>query len=130
MTILLEILAVAAVVFVAASFVVGRFDGMAAAPPDVGDDNLPAGRLASHTVDRARFGLAFRGYRMAEVDGVLDRLRDELADRDTELDALRGSTEESQAHAAPEAPGSGELFSASAADEPPVTDGQLTLGEQ
>ena len=106
MTILLEILAVAAVIFGAASFVVGRFDGMAVAPPDVGDDNLPAGRLAAHMVDRARFGLAFRGYRMSEVDGVLDRLRDEIADRDSELDALRGAA------------------------EPPETDGQLTLGEQ
>lgn len=107
MTILLEILAVAAVVFAVAAFLVGRFDGMATAAPDVGDDNLPAGRLAAHMVDRARFGLAFRGYRMSEVDGVLDRLRDELADRDTELESLRGTP-----------------------DEVPTTDGQLSLGEQ
>lgn len=109
-TILLEILAVAAVVFGVAAFVAGRFDGMAAARPDIGDDNLPPGRLAAHMVDRARFGLAFRGYRMAEVDRVLDRLRDEIADRDAELRVLRGE---------PEPP-----------TDLPVSDEQLTLGEQ
>ncbi|MGH3744245.1 MAG: DivIVA domain-containing protein, partial [Mycobacteriales bacterium] len=90
MTILLEILAVAAVVFGAAAFVVGRFEGMAEATPDSGDDNLPAGRIAAHMVDGARFGLAFRGYRMSEVDAVLDRLRDELADREAQLRTLGG----------------------------------------
>jgi DivIVA domain-containing protein len=63
---------------------------MEPARPDSGDVDLPAGRLAPDMVDRTRFGLAFRGYRMAEVDGVLDRLRDEIADRDTELSTLRG----------------------------------------
>lgn len=129
MTILLEILAVAAVIFAVAAFVVGRFEGMTAAAPDVGDDNLPAGRLAAHMIDRARFGLAFRGYRMSEVDGVLDRLRDELADRDAELDSLRGPAEDSSAPVAdgPEPPA---LFGESAAEEPPLTKGQLALGEE
>lgn len=109
MTILLEILAVAAVVFGIAAFVVGRSEGMVPAPPDAGDDNLPPGRLAAEMVDRARFGLAFRGYRMAEVDAVLDRLRDELADRDAELRDLHGGADEQP--------------------EPAPVDGQLTLGE-
>lgn len=116
MTILLEILAVAAVAFGIAAYVVGRFDGMAAAVPDAGDDNLPPGRLAAPMVDGARFGLAFRGYRMSEVDGVLDRLRDELADRDAELAALRLDD------AGDEQPGE-------SGGEPSVADGQLTLGE-
>ncbi|HEX7353265.1 MAG TPA: DivIVA domain-containing protein [Mycobacteriales bacterium] len=117
MTILLEILAVAAVVFGIAAYVVGHLDGMSEAPPDTGDDGLPPGRLAPGMVDRARFGLAFRGYRMAEVDVVLDRLRDELADRDAELGELRGAGEQSVAVG----DGDGE-----AAD----VDGQLALGEQ
>ena len=44
-------------------------------------------------VDRLRFSLGLRGYRMDQVDEVLDRLRDELADRDariTELEAAAG----------------------------------------
>lgn len=91
MTILLEIIAVAAVIFVAAAYVAGRYSGLAEAEPDATPTTLPEGRLAPEAVDQARFGLAFRGYRMADVDGVLDRLRDELADRDAELAAFRGA---------------------------------------
>lgn len=94
MTILLEIIVVGAVIFVAAAYVVGRWeDGLAVVPPDAGTSGLPAGRVPPEAVDRARFGLAFRGYRMAEVDEVLDRLRDQLAERDAEIDALRGHAE-------------------------------------
>jgi DivIVA domain-containing protein len=93
-TIVLEILVVGAVVFVAAAYAVGWWeDGFAVTPPEAGTSGLPAGRIPPEAVDRTRFGLAFRGYRMAEVDDVLDRLRDELAGRDAEIDALRGHTE-------------------------------------
>lgn len=40
-------------------------------------------------VDRIRFGLGLRGYRMDQVDQVLDDLRDQLAARDLELASLR-----------------------------------------
>ncbi|WP_434613913.1 DivIVA domain-containing protein [Arthrobacter sp. A5] len=42
-------------------------------------------------VDRLRFSLGLRGYRMDQVDEVLDRLRDQLAAKDariTELESL------------------------------------------
>lgn len=109
MTILLEIIAVAAVIFVASAYVAGRYGGLAEAEPDATPTTLPDGRLPPESVDQARFGLAFRGYRMAEVDSVLDRLRDELADRDAELSALRAG---------------GDPVSR------PVDDGQLALGEE
>ncbi|CAM3200781.1 hypothetical protein PSET11_01885 [Arthrobacter ulcerisalmonis] len=48
-------------------------------------------------VDRIRFGLGLRGYRMDQVDQVLDDLRDQLATRDLELASLRAELAGSQA---------------------------------
>ena len=42
-------------------------------------------------VDALRFSLGLRGYRMDEVDLVLDRLRDELAARDLRIAELEAS---------------------------------------
>jgi DivIVA domain-containing protein len=42
-------------------------------------------------VDALRFSLALRGYRMDEVDLVLDRLRDELAARELRIAELEAS---------------------------------------
>ncbi|GAA5229857.1 DivIVA domain-containing protein [Arthrobacter cryoconiti] len=39
-------------------------------------------------VDRVRFSLGLRGYRMDQVDEVLDRLRDELAAKDERIAEL------------------------------------------
>jgi DivIVA domain-containing protein len=49
----------------------------------VGDDVRPA------DLEQVRFDAALRGYRMDQVDGVLDRLAEELARRDDEIAALR-----------------------------------------
>lgn len=50
---------------------------------------LPEGALTSSDVARVRFDRCLRGYRMDQVDDVLDRLRAELAERDSELRDLR-----------------------------------------
>ncbi|QZY30918.1 DivIVA domain-containing protein [Nocardioides coralli] len=43
------------------------------------DAVVPAtGALGGHDLRRVRFSLAFRGYRMSEVDALLDRLADQL----------------------------------------------------
>ena len=42
-------------------------------------------------VDALRFSLGLRGYRMDEVDLVLDRLRDELSARDLRIAELEAS---------------------------------------
>lgn len=62
---------------------------------------LPA-RAEPSDVDRLRFGIGFRGYRMDQVDQVLDELRDQLAAKDrtvteleAELERLRASPEQS-----------------------------------
>jgi DivIVA domain-containing protein len=87
--VVLEIVIVAVVIFAIAAFLTGRIGGMSAAPPDAADNGLPVAPLASSDLDRARFGLAFRGYQMAEVDAVLDRVRDQLAQDQAELADLR-----------------------------------------
>ena len=56
-------------------------------------DRSPRGELPVDDVDRAaierlRFSLAFRGYRMDEVDEVLDRLIRELEIRDNRIAEL------------------------------------------
>jgi DivIVA domain-containing protein len=65
---------------------------------DVEPDRSLAGSLPDGDVDRAgidglRFTLALRGYRMDEVDAVLDRLVDELESRDARIAELEGGTE-------------------------------------
>lgn len=42
-------------------------------------------------VDRLRFSLGLRGYRMDQVDEVLDRLRDELAAKDVRIAELESA---------------------------------------
>ena len=46
-------------------------------------------RAAPEDVEQIRFSLGLRGYRMDQVDQVLDELRDQLTARDTELAELR-----------------------------------------
>ncbi len=43
--------------------------------------------VAADDLERVRFGMALRGYRMAEVDALLDRLAAELRERDARLAA-------------------------------------------
>ena len=51
------------------------------------DATVPAeGPLRAEDLRRVRFSLAFRGYRMSEVDALLDRLAGEL-------EATRGDSE-------------------------------------
>ncbi len=70
--------------------------GRGSAMPDVDPDRAPLGVLPPDTVgppevERLRFSLAFRGYRMDEVDDVLDRLTAELTARDARIAELEGS---------------------------------------
>src|SRR5215218_8193933 len=50
---------------------------------------VPDGELVAEDLQAVRFSLGFRGYRMDEVDEVLDRASAELARRDAEIDRLR-----------------------------------------
>lgn len=50
---------------------------------------LPRGIVAPDQVTDLRFDQAVRGYRMSQVDDVLDQLTEELRDRDAEVARLR-----------------------------------------
>lgn len=53
-------------------------------------DGLPEGPVTDEDLESLRFDQTMRGYRMNQVDRVIDRLRDELLERDREIDRLRG----------------------------------------
>jgi len=77
---------VALVMFGVAAALTGRAEPPEPAPRDAWSPRLPADRpVSAGEVRRLRFEMAFRGYRMADVDAVLDRLADELAVRDEQL---------------------------------------------
>jgi DivIVA domain-containing protein len=76
--------AVLAVVVMGVTAVValGRGGSMAEVYDDRPDSRVPAdGPLTAADLRKVRFTTAFRGYRMSEVDALLDRLTDELSRR-------------------------------------------------
>ena len=88
MTILLIVLALAVVAGVAA-FATGAGGRMGAAPPDLEPVDLPDDRwVQGRDLDRTRFALGLRGYRMDQVDAVLDRLSADLVQRDDYVEVL------------------------------------------
>jgi len=56
----------------------GRGGSLAPVYDDRPDARVPDGPLEPATLRRVRFSTAFRGYRMSEVDALLDRLATEL----------------------------------------------------
>ncbi len=56
----------------------GRTGSLPEEYDDRPDVRVPAGRLVGDDLRRVRFSLAFRGYRMSEVDTLLARLADQL----------------------------------------------------
>jgi DivIVA domain-containing protein len=71
--------------------------------------NLPPVLLpdeaAPADVDGVRFSLGLRGYRMDQVDQVLDELRDQLAAKHAEVERLRARLDSEAAQRAAEIPG-------------------------
>jgi DivIVA domain-containing protein len=89
-TLLLTLLIMAViglVAAVAAGRIGGGLDDPASSLPGRG---LPPGPFSLEDVDRVRFSPALRGYRMDEVDDVIDRLVDELRRLEEEVAELRG----------------------------------------
>ena len=87
---LLVLLGVIAAIAVVAG---GRGGSLADASPDRSPRAaLPSGPVDRAAVDGLRFTLAFRGYRMSEVDDVLDRLLVEIDERDRRIAELEGRT--------------------------------------
>ena len=78
---ILIVLALGGVALVAA----GRGTPMTPAYDDAPDALVPAdGPITADDLRRIRFPMAFRGYRMAEVDALLNRLAEEREQSDAE----------------------------------------------
>ena len=92
---MLTVLTVIGVVFVlfGAAVVATRGDSalLQPAPADAADVLMPS---TADEVRQVRFAMAPRGYRMSEVDQVLERLAEELAARDARIDELSGASVE------------------------------------
>lgn len=85
---LLVVAAVGAALFGIATLVFGRGEELAPLPPGATPTRLPAGEIGGADVRELRFQQALRGYRMEEVDWVLDRLADELDRTGAQRDGL------------------------------------------
>jgi DivIVA domain-containing protein len=84
------IIVVGGVLFLIASFVFGRGEQLAPMPRDASPLHLPEDRpVTGRDVRGLRIPVVFRGYRMTEVDWLLEELADSLEARDREIVALR-----------------------------------------
>jgi DivIVA domain-containing protein len=101
---LLVVVAVAAAVFGLAAAVFGRGEELAPLAPGATPTRLPVGEIEGDDVRGLRFQQAVRGYRMAEVDWVLDRLADELDRTEAERDRLRTRLAELEGRSVDEEP--------------------------
>jgi DivIVA domain-containing protein len=87
---LLQIIVVLAVIGAVGAVAAGAVRGGLSEPESsIPDAGLPEGTLRPGDVAGLRFSLAFRGYRMDQVDDALDRLSAELTERDAEIARLR-----------------------------------------
>ncbi|MCZ9339575.1 DivIVA domain-containing protein, partial [Streptomyces sp. TRM76130] len=80
----------------------GRSGPLPDAAPERLADALPAERPVNRAdVDRLRFPLTVRGYRMADVDDALGRLGAELAERDARIADLEAALAGARSEARP-----------------------------
>ncbi|AXI79297.1 DivIVA domain-containing protein [Peterkaempfera bronchialis] len=94
----LIVVGMAVVVAVAALVALGAGGAMPDAAPDRLAPRLPQERpLNRSDIDELRLPMALRGYRMDEVDDVLDRLGAELALRDARIAELEAAAAGSRA---------------------------------
>lgn len=78
-----------AVIAGVAMLAVGRLGELPEVEPDRAPLALPEDRpLGKDDVDDVRFAVGMRGYRMDEVDEVLDRLAGEVSERDARIAEL------------------------------------------
>lgn len=101
---LLVVVVVAAVVYALVVAVFGRGEELPPLPEGETPTRLPVGRVSGADVRALRIPQAVRGYRMAEVDWVLDRLAGEVerlgAERD-EMEARLRTVEDREAGTGP-----------------------------
>ena len=95
----IAVIAVAAL-GVAAMAAAGGMGQMSPQPVhDTYRQDLPNRPLTAEDIRTLRFGVTLRGYAMAQVDDVLERLGREIAERDAEIAALRAAMDGGQRRA-------------------------------
>lgn len=120
LTYLLALLVVGGLLFLLASFTFGRGEQLAPMPADTSPVVLPANRpVTSRDVHRLRLSVVLRGYRMSEVDWVLDQLATQLDERDRELAELRAAA--AGRSGSPGSPGDGGADRSTAGTDRPAT---------
>jgi DivIVA domain-containing protein len=101
------VLVVGGLLFLGASVLMGRGETQPPAELDRSPVELPDDRpVTGDDVRALRISVAFRGYRMTEVDWLLDQFAAALDERDAELAALRERThpDDDDAAKTPESP--------------------------
>ena len=92
------LIALVAVVAAVAMAVLGDGGSLRDSEPDRIEDRLPPDRpLLRADIDSVRLPVTVRGYRMLDVDEVLDRLAAELAERDARITELQSALAGAQA---------------------------------
>jgi DivIVA domain-containing protein len=91
---LLVVAVVAAAFFGVAALVFGRGEELAPLAADATPTRLPSQGIRGEDIRELRFPQAVRGYRMTEVDWVLDRLAEEIDRLARERDELAARVEE------------------------------------
>jgi DivIVA domain-containing protein len=95
LTYLVVMVLVATVVFLLAAVLFGRGEELPALPPGASPTRLPESGVTGDDLREVRFQLVVRGYKMSEVDWVLQRVGaelDELRARVSELEAERAGS--------------------------------------
>jgi DivIVA domain-containing protein len=97
------VVVVAALLFLGAAVLMGRGETQPPAELDRSPVELPVGRpVTGDDVRALRMTVTLRGYRMSEVDWLLEQFARTLDERDAELTALRAQHPAQTAPAAPE----------------------------
>lgn len=88
------LLVVGGLLFLVVSLLFGRGEELSAAPQDSTPLELPEDRpVTAEDLRAVRMPVVFRGYRMTEVDWLVEELATALEDRDRELMRLRARLE-------------------------------------
>lgn len=102
------VLLVGGVLFLVASLLLGRGETQPPAEPDRSPVHLPDDRpVVSDDLRALRIAVTVRGYRMVEVDWLIDQLASTLDERDAQIAALRAELAARADEELPTGPGVG-----------------------
>jgi DivIVA domain-containing protein len=97
------VLVVGGLLFLGGSLLLGRGETQPPAEADRSPVELPDDRpVVAGDIRALRISVAVRGYRMTEVDWLLDQFAQTLDERDAEIAALRAELEQHRSHPAPD----------------------------